>query len=79
MIRRDLAMLFGVALVVRTVAALLVDYPPYTDPAYYLLVGEQLANGQGFTTPVLWSFLEVGGGCPRTPRCPFRATATGCR
>ena len=70
MIRRDVAILFGVALVIRTVAALLVDYPPYTDPAYYLLVGKQLAHGQGFTTPVLWSFLEVGGRLPTEPILP---------
>jgi 4-amino-4-deoxy-L-arabinose transferase-like glycosyltransferase len=69
-IRRDVAILFGVALLARTAAALLVDYPPYTDPAYYLLVGEQLAGGQGFTTPVLWSFLEVGGRLPSDPMLP---------
>lgn len=68
--RRDLVLLFGVALLARTVAAWLVDYPPYTDPAYYLLVGEQLAHGQGFTTPVLWSFLEVGGRLPADPTLP---------
>ncbi len=62
--RRDLAILFGLALLARVVAALLVDYPPYGDPAYYQLVGEQLAAGHGFSVPVLWSFLEVGGRLP---------------
>ncbi|HYN64821.1 MAG TPA: hypothetical protein VES36_09490, partial [Candidatus Limnocylindrales bacterium] len=70
MIRRDVAILFAVALVVRAVAALLVDYPPYTDPAYYLIVAERLADGQGFTTPVLWSFLEVGGRLPANGTLP---------
>ena len=68
--RRDLAILFALALVTRIAAALLVDYPPYTDPAYYQLVGEQLAAGRGFSVPVLWSFLEVGGRMPADPMLP---------
>ena len=68
--RRDVAVLFAVALALRTAAALLVDFPPYTDPAYYLLVADRLADGQGFTTPVLWSFLDVGGGMPADPMLP---------
>ena len=68
--RRDLLILFGVALAARTVAALLIDFPPYADPAYYGLVAEQLANGHGFSVPVLWSFLEVGGHLPANPVLP---------
>jgi len=68
--RRDLAVLLLVALAVRTAAALLIDYPPYTDPAYYGLVAEQLAGGHGFNVPVLWSFLEVGGRLPLDPTLP---------
>lgn len=55
---------------VRVVAALPVDYAPYTDPAYYSLVAERLAAGHGFTIPVLWSFLEVGGRLPPDPMLP---------
>src|SRR4029079_12608287 len=62
--RPDLAILFALALVTRLLAALLIDYPAYVDPAYYQLVGEQLAAGRGFRVPVLWSFLEVGGSLP---------------
>ncbi len=68
--RRDLAILFALALLMRFVAALLVDYPPYGDPAYYQLVGEQLAAGHGFSVPVLWSFLDVGGRLPADPILP---------
>jgi 4-amino-4-deoxy-L-arabinose transferase-like glycosyltransferase len=68
--RRDLLLLFALALLARVTAALLVDYPPYTDPAYYQLVGEQLAAGHGFSVPVLWSFLEVGGRLPADPMLP---------
>jgi hypothetical protein len=68
--RRDLAILFGLALLARIGAALFVDYAPYTDPAYYRLVAEQLAAGHGFSVPVLWSFLEVGGRLPADPMLP---------
>jgi 4-amino-4-deoxy-L-arabinose transferase-like glycosyltransferase len=68
--RRDLAVLFGLALLTRLLAALLIDYPPYVDPAYYQLVGERLAAGHGFSVPVLWSFLEVGGRLPAEPVLP---------
>jgi 4-amino-4-deoxy-L-arabinose transferase-like glycosyltransferase len=68
--RRDLAILFALAIVTRLAAALLISYPPYADPAYYQMVGEQLAAGHGFSAPVLWSFLEVGGRLPLHPVLP---------
>lgn len=54
----------------RIVAAVPVDYAPYTDPAYYSLVAARLADGHGFSVPVLWSFLEVGGRLPADPTLP---------
>src|SRR5947208_5474738 len=60
----DLAVLTLLALIARIGAAALVDYAPYTDPAYYSLVAERLATGQGFSVPVIWSFLEVGSRIP---------------
>ena len=63
-------MLTVAALVARVVAALVIDYAPYTDPAYYAMVAEQLATGHGFSAPVLWSFLEVGGQLPPDPALP---------
>jgi 4-amino-4-deoxy-L-arabinose transferase-like glycosyltransferase len=68
--RLDVLLLFGGAIVARVAAAALVPYPPYTDPAYYGVVAQQLAGGHGFTTPVLWSFLEVGGRLPAAPTLP---------
>ena len=70
MSRRDLLVLFGIALLARIAAAWLIDYPPYTDPAYYFMVGQQLVDGHGFTAPALWSFLEVGGRLPAQPTLP---------
>lgn len=67
---RDIVVLSVVALLARAIAALLVPYAPYTDPAYYTLVAERLADGHGFTVPVLWSFLEVGGQLPENGSLP---------
>ena len=53
-----------VALVARAAAAAVVDWPAFTDPAYYSLIAQRLADGHGFTTPVLYSFLEVGSRIP---------------
>lgn len=71
--RRDVLWLLGIALGVRAVAALLVEIPPYTDPAYYSMVAGQLAAGHGFSAPALWSFLEVGGLLPADPGLPVAA------
>ena len=76
---RDLALLLLGALAARALAAWLVPTAPYTDAAYYTLVAERLADGFGFTIPVLYSFLEVGGALPADPVLPIPATATGCR
>jgi len=67
---RDLLLLLAAALVARVVAAWLVPAAPYTDAAYYTLVAERLADGFGFTLPVLYSFLEVGGSLPADPSLP---------
>jgi hypothetical protein len=67
---RDLAVLLLAALAARALAAWLVPGPPYTDAAYYTLVAERLADGHGFTVPVLYSFLEVGGAMPVEPGLP---------
>ncbi len=66
----DLLLLTVAALVARIAGALPVDYSPYTDPAYYAMVAEQLTTGHGFSAPVLWSFLEVGGSLPADPGLP---------
>jgi hypothetical protein len=67
---RDLLLLAAVALVVRAIAAIVVPWPPFTDPAYYSLIAQRLVEGQGFTTPVLWSFLEVGSHIPDPAALP---------
>jgi len=68
---RDLIVVSVVALVVRGLAALLVDYPPYTDAAYYTMVADQIVTGHGLTAPVMWSWLEVGSRIPAHPTLPI--------
>lgn len=70
MTRTDLLILAAIALLTRSAAAILVDDPPYLDPAYYELVARRLVAGEGFTTQALWSFLEVGGRLPADASLP---------
>lgn len=72
---RDLLVLSLLALLVRAVAVVLVPWPPFTDPAYYSLIAQQLASGHGFTTPVLWSFIEVGSVLPDPAVLPVPSNA----
>ncbi len=51
---------FGVALVV----AWFQPAPGYMDADYYLLGGLQLAEGKGFTEPILWNYLDDPDGLP---------------
>ena len=66
----ELVVLFVIGLAARAAAALPVDYAPYADPAYYTLVAQRLASGEGFTVPVIWSFLEVGSTLPDPAMLP---------
>ena len=72
---RDLVVLTLAALVARAVAVLVVPWPPFTDPAYYSLVAQRLADGHGFTAPVLWSFIEVGSVLPDPAVLPVPSNA----
>ena len=73
--RRDLAILFGAALVLRAIAAALVPWPPYLDASYYTVVAENLAAGNGFNLPVIWAYLEVGSQIPQDAALPIPSNA----
>ena len=72
---RDLLVLTAAALVARIVAVLVVPWPPFTDPAYYSMIAQRLTEGFGFTTPVLWSFIEVGSVLPDPAVLPVPSNA----
>ena len=72
---KDVAILLVLALAFRALAVVVVGWPPFTDPAYYSLIAQQLADGHGFSTPVLWSFIEVGAEIPVPAVLPVPSNA----
>src|SRR5512134_2760598 len=56
--RRDRWLIFGLALLVRVLAALPQTQPNYMDAAYYLVGGQRLAQGFGFNDPYVWHYLD---------------------
>ena len=57
-LRRDVWLVFGLALAVRLLAALPQTQPNYMDAAYYLVGGQRLAQGHGFADPYVWNYLD---------------------
>jgi hypothetical protein len=62
--RRDMGILFCLALVVRLLTAWSLAGPAYMDTAYYAVGSRQLAGGQGFEEPFLWNYLDAPQGLP---------------
>lgn len=55
----ELAVTFGVALLVRAVTALTVDDPGYLDGHAYLHGAQRLARGLGLTEDFVWQYLDT--------------------
>jgi hypothetical protein len=72
---RDLIMLGVAALVARAIAVIVLPWPPFTDPAYYSMIAQRLADGHGFSAPVLYSFIEVGSRIPDPAVLPVPSNA----
>ncbi|HRN50538.1 MAG TPA: hypothetical protein PK551_04390 [Anaerolineales bacterium] len=64
MTRKDYLSLFLAGLVVLLLVASLQHSPGYMDAEYYLLTGQQLAAGRGFSEPVVWNYLDTPAGLP---------------
>jgi hypothetical protein len=62
--RRDLIVLFTIALAANTLAALFISRPGYMDAYYYFGGALQLARGRGFTEPYVWNYLDSAGQQP---------------
>jgi 4-amino-4-deoxy-L-arabinose transferase-like glycosyltransferase len=62
--RRDLWLVFVLALLVRLLAALPQTQPNYMDAAYYLVGGQRLVQGFGFNDPYVWNYLDQPIGLP---------------
>jgi len=63
--KRDIVLVFVLALAVRTVLALPQAQPGYMDAYYYTVSAQQLATGRGFTEPFIWNYLDNPSGLPR--------------
>ena len=55
---RHLAALLVLAFIVRLLTALLLKQPGYTDAYYYAVGAQQLYEGQGFSEPFIWNYLD---------------------
>lgn len=61
---RNYIILYAIALVALVTAASFQHSPGYMDADYYLLTGQQLAEGRGLNEPVLWNYLDDPAGLP---------------
>jgi hypothetical protein len=66
LLRSDMVLLFGLALLVRLLAAGPQMQPGYMDAAYYYTTAVNLAEGRGFVQDYLWNYL----GHPDAPPQP---------
>lgn len=57
-------LLYFLALVALLVVAGFEHSPGYMDADYYLLTGQQIAEGRGFSEPVMWNYLDNPSGLP---------------
>jgi 4-amino-4-deoxy-L-arabinose transferase-like glycosyltransferase len=63
-IRRDVMLIFILALLVRLLSIIPVHGPGYMDAAYSYDIALNLAHGQGFNEPFLWNYLDNPAGLP---------------
>lgn len=61
---RDLLLLYGLALVVNGLVAVLVDSPGYVDAYYYFNGGRLLVEGHGLQEPYLWNYVHASASLP---------------
>ena len=64
-IRRDLWLLFGLALLIRLLTALPLQQPGYMDASYYYVNAINLAEGRGFVEDFVWHYLDAPAPPPR--------------
>ncbi len=64
-IRRTLAGLFVISLLVRLLTAWPLRQPGYFDAYYYVNVARNLLHGHGLVENVIWNFLDNPAGIPR--------------
>jgi hypothetical protein len=61
---RDLLLLYGLALLVNGLVAVLVDSPGYVDAYYYFNGGHLLVEGHGLNDPYIWNYVYAPASLP---------------
>jgi hypothetical protein len=64
MAKRYFIILFFISTVVVLVSTSLQSVPGYMDAEYYFMGGQRLAQGYGFSEPILWNYLDDPKGLP---------------
>ena len=62
---REYLLVFVAALIVRVLAALPQTQPNYMDATYYLVGGQRLVQGYGFSDPYVWNYLDQPARLPQ--------------
>ena len=55
--RRDVPYVALLALLIGTVASILIEQPGYTDAFYYYNAAQRMANGLGMTDAAIWTYI----------------------
>lgn len=81
---RDYVLFYLASLLVLIAVAAFQHSPGYMDADYYQLTGQQLAQGAGFSEPVVWNYLDDPQGLPHPshaywPPLPSLIAAGGMR
>ncbi len=63
--KRNLILLFALSLIFNLLLSFLIRAPNYLDDAYYYGGALRLAQGQGFTEPYVWNYLDSPTSLPR--------------
>jgi hypothetical protein len=62
--RRDVPYVVILALLIGTVASILIEQPGYTDAFYYYNAAQRMANGLGMTDAAIWTYIGAPAGLP---------------
>ncbi|MGH2536707.1 MAG: hypothetical protein ACRDHL_04875, partial [Candidatus Promineifilaceae bacterium] len=60
----DLALLGVIGLGLQAAWTAAIQAPTYMDAYYYAINGRQLAEGHGFSEPIIWQYLDAPAGLP---------------
>jgi 4-amino-4-deoxy-L-arabinose transferase-like glycosyltransferase len=74
--RRWIISLIAIGLAVNLFAAFWIQVPGYMDAEYYFATAQRLVDGNGFTEPFLWNYLDDPEGLPHSSHLYWMPLAT---